>query len=170
MAAQKQPAICLSVALRCNLEHIVSQNLLCRYVLTYTVRDTLGQSAVQLQLSIVVYESASLQASLQLISQISFTGAAARAQAHTVTASLADASGSMANTAFRSKTSFGKLCMCELDACMHCMCFAAHAAGSLMLLCMIRQICACACCFALLPLHACISQLADQQGHLQPCR
>ncbi|KAL0029268.1 hypothetical protein WJX79_006326 [Trebouxia sp. C0005] len=72
------------------------------YVLNYTVIDSLGQSAVPLQLQVIVYESAQMQASLQMISQIPYTGAAARAQAHVNTAHLTDASGSTANVAMRS--------------------------------------------------------------------
>ncbi len=73
----------------------------CRYVLNYTVTDSLGLSAVPLQLEVIVYESASVQASLLMISQIAYTGATARAQAHTNTARLTDASGSTANVAMR---------------------------------------------------------------------
>ena len=54
-----------------------------------------------LQLEVIVYESAQVQASLQMISQIPYTGAAARAQAHVNTARLTDASGSTANVAMR---------------------------------------------------------------------
>lgn len=75
--------------------------MLCRYVLNYTVTDSLGQSAVPLQLEVIVYESASVQASLLLISQIAYTGTTARAQAHANTARLTDASGSTANVALR---------------------------------------------------------------------
>ncbi|KAL0039208.1 hypothetical protein WJX77_011442 [Trebouxia sp. C0004] len=73
-----------------------------KYVLKYTVIDSLGLSAVPLQLEVIVYESAQVQASLQMISQIPYTGAAARAQAHVNTAHLTDASGSTANVAMRS--------------------------------------------------------------------
>ncbi|KAL0047060.1 hypothetical protein WJX82_005420 [Trebouxia sp. C0006] len=72
------------------------------YVLNYTVIDSLGLSAVPLQLEVIVYESAQVQASLQMISQIAYTGATARAQAHVNTARLTDASGSTANVAMRS--------------------------------------------------------------------
>ncbi len=54
-----------------------------------------------LQLEVIVYESAQVQASLQMISQIPYTGAAARAQAHVNTARLTDASGFTANVAMR---------------------------------------------------------------------
>ena len=84
----------------------------CRYVLNYTVSDSLGLAAVPLQITVVVYESASVQASLQLISQIPYNGTAARAQAHANTRSLTDASGSTANTAFRSVAA--PLCCFEL--------------------------------------------------------
>jgi len=70
-------------------------------VLNYTVIDSLGQSAMPLQLEVIVYESAQVQASLQMISQIPYTGAAARAQAHVNTARLTDASGFTANVAMR---------------------------------------------------------------------
>ena len=73
----------------------------CRYVLNYTVSNSLGLSALPLQLTVIVYESASVQASLQLISQIPYSGAAARSQAHTNAARLTDASASAANVAFR---------------------------------------------------------------------
>ncbi|KAL3162410.1 hypothetical protein ABBQ32_010081 [Trebouxia sp. C0010 RCD-2024] len=74
------------------------------YVLNYTVTDSLGLSAEPLQLTVIVYESAQVQASLQLINQIPFNGdrAAARAQARTNIRQLTDASGSTANGAFRS--------------------------------------------------------------------
>lgn len=77
--------------------------MLCRYVLNYTVTDSLGLSAEPLQLTVIVYESAQVQASLQLINQIPFNGdrAAARAQARTNIRQLTDASGSTANGAFR---------------------------------------------------------------------
>ena len=66
--------------------------------------DSLGLSAAPLQLTVIVYESAQVQASLQLINQIPFTGdrVAARAQAQLNIRQLTDASGSTANTAFRS--------------------------------------------------------------------
>ena len=67
-----------------------------RYSLNYTVVDSLGLSAVPVQLTVVVYEAASVQASLQLISQTS-----SRALAHSTTAQLTDRSGSTANIAFR---------------------------------------------------------------------
>lgn len=78
-------------------------SMLCRYVLNYTVTDSLGLSAEPLQLTVIVYESAQVQASLQLINQIPFTGgrAAARAQALSNMRQLTDASGSTANGAFR---------------------------------------------------------------------
>ena len=86
---------------RCCIYEIV--NGCCRYVLNYTVTDSLGLSAVPLQLTVIIYESAQVQASLQLISQVPFTGdrAAARARAQLNIRQLTDASGSTANTAFR---------------------------------------------------------------------
>ena len=74
----------------------------CRYVLNYTVTDSLGLSAVPVQLTVIVYESAQVQASLQLISNIPYTGVAAKVQARINIRQLTDASGSTANTAFRS--------------------------------------------------------------------
>ena len=93
----------------------------CRYVLNYTVTDSLGLSAVPLQLEVVVYESASVQASLLMISHIPYTGAIARAQAHTNTERLTDASASTANTAMRQVTSLYclKLCLTELVVPVH---------------------------------------------------
>lgn len=76
----------------------------CRYVLNYTVSDSLGLAAGPLQLEVVVYESASVQASLLLISQIPYTGATALTKAYANTASLTDAAGSSANVAFRCST------------------------------------------------------------------
>lgn len=72
------------------------KRLLCRYVLNYTVTDSLGLSAAPLQITVIVYESAAVQAQLQMISQTSN-----RALAHATTAQLTDRSGSVANTAFR---------------------------------------------------------------------
>lgn len=79
-------------------------NVCCRYVLNYTVTDSLGLSAAPLQLTVIIYESAQVQASLQLIQQVPFTGdrVAARARAQLNIRQLTDASGSTANTAFRS--------------------------------------------------------------------
>lgn len=71
-------------------------------MLNYTVTDSLGLSAVPVQLIVIVYESAQVQGSLQLISNIPYTGVAAKAQARTNIRQLTDASGSTANTAFRS--------------------------------------------------------------------
>lgn len=58
--------------------------------------DNLGLSAAPLQITVIVYESAAVQAQLQMISQTSN-----RALAHATTAQLTDASGSTANVAFR---------------------------------------------------------------------
>lgn len=69
---------------------------MCRYVLNYTVVDSLGLSASPLQITVIVYEAAAVQAQLQMISQTSN-----RAVAHANTAQLTDASGSIANVAFR---------------------------------------------------------------------
>ena len=76
----------------------------CRYVLNYTVTDSLGLSAAPLQLTVIIYESAQVQASLQLIQQVPFNEdrVAARARAQLNIRQLTDASGSTANTAFRS--------------------------------------------------------------------
>ena len=74
----------------------------CRYILNYTVTDSQGLSAEPLQLTVIIYEAAQVQASLQLISQIPYTGVAAKAQARTNIRQLTDVSGSTANTAFRS--------------------------------------------------------------------
>ena len=92
----------------------------CRYVLNYTVTDSLGLSAVPLQLEVVVYESASVQASLLMISHIPYTGAIARAQAHTNTERLTDASASTANTAMRQVTSLLLLVAKSHRACCAC--------------------------------------------------
>ena len=110
----------------------------CRYVLNYTVTDSLGLSAAPLQLTIIIYESAQVQASLQLIQQVPFTGdrVAARARAQLNIRQLTDASGSTANTAFRSVAwrSLFHVCRqepggggahCEvglIEACMHALC------------------------------------------------
>lgn len=69
--------------------------------MNYTVVDSQGQSALPLQLQIVIYEAAAVQASLLLVSQIDYNGTMARQQAHWNTAHLADASSTTANTAFR---------------------------------------------------------------------
>ena len=69
--------------------------------MNYTVVDSQGQSAVPLQLQIVVYEAAAVQASILLVSQIDYDGTVARQQARLNTAHLADTSRSTANTAFR---------------------------------------------------------------------
>lgn len=70
--------------------------LCCRYVLNYTVTDSLGLSAAPLQITVIIYEAAAVQAQLQMISQTSN-----RALAHATTSQLTDKSGSTANLAFR---------------------------------------------------------------------
>ena len=69
-------------------------------MLNYTVINSLEQSAVPLQLEVVIYESASVQASLLLISQVA-SSTTARAEAHANTARLTDAAASATNYAFR---------------------------------------------------------------------
>ena len=105
MQLHPHPLACLMGMNNLQLTVIEPGCLGCRYVLNYTVTDSLGLSAVPLQLEVIVYESASVQASLLMISQIDYTGAIARAQAHTNTERLTDASASTANTAMRQVTS-----------------------------------------------------------------